>query len=144
MSDGRLARWWIVNVVLLLVLVGLGNLGRAAMALYYARVLPDLPLTVPWIYLVGTGGFWGIALMTCAVGLYWRRPWSRVATLVVATLYQAHVWLNHLLFDASDYALQTWPRDLVLSLLFLFIVWGALCLPSIRRFFRLSGNLRRM
>lgn len=123
MSDGPTARWWTRGIALLLMLVALGNLGRAAMALHYARALPDLPLTVPWAYLVGMGGFWGVALMACAVGLYLRRPWGRPAALVGATLYQAHVWLNHLLFDASDYARQTWPRDLVLSGLFLAIVW---------------------
>ncbi len=113
-----------MGVFLLISLVGLANLGRAAMALHYARVLPDLPLTVPWVYLVGMGVFWGTALMVCAVGLARGRPWSRVVTPVVATFYQAHVWLNHLLFDASDYARQTRPRDLVFSGLFLLIVWA--------------------
>ncbi|MGB9777083.1 MAG: hypothetical protein ACPLYD_11530 [Anaerolineae bacterium] len=120
-------------VVVLIALIGLGNLGRAAMALYYARVLPDLPLTVPWAYLAGMGAFWGVGLMVCAVGLQLRRPWSRAATLTSATLYQAHVWLNHLLFDASDYARQTWPRNAALSALFLIVVWGVLFLPSVRR-----------
>ncbi len=119
--------------VLLVGLVGLGNLGRAGMALHYARILPDLPLTVPWAYLAGVGMFWGIALTACAVGLYLRRPWSRRATLAAATLYQAHVWLNHLLFDASDYARQTRLRDLLLSGLFLVIVW-AILFPRGRRF----------
>ncbi|MCX7854821.1 MAG: hypothetical protein N2556_02395 [Anaerolineae bacterium] len=118
------SRWLRTSGILLIAAVGLGNLGRAAMAIYYARALPDLPLTVPWAYLAGMGIFWGIALKTCAVGLQLRRRWSQWATLAVATLYQAHVWLNHLLFDASDYARQTWPRDLVLSVLFLVIVWA--------------------
>jgi hypothetical protein len=120
-------------------LVGIGNLGRAAMALYYARLLPDLPLTVPWIYLVGMGAFWGVAMVTCAVGLYLQRPWGRKATLAVATLYQAHVWLNHLLLDASDYARQTRPRDLVLSLLFLIVV-GAIFFPWTRSPVRKKGR----
>lgn len=125
------SRWLMAGAVLLIAAVGLGNLGRAVMALRYARALPDLPLTVPWAYLAGMGVFWGIALLACAVGLQLRRPWSRKATLAVATLYQAHVWLNHLLFDASDYARQTWPRDLVLSVLFLVVVW-ALLFPWMR------------
>ncbi len=129
----RSSRWLRASVILLTALVGLGNLGRAAMALHYARSLPDLPLTVPWAYLAGMGVFWGIAMTVCAAGLLLRRPWSRKATLVVATLYQAHVWLNHLLFDASDYARQTRPRDLALSLLFLVIVW-ALFFPWTRLF----------
>jgi hypothetical protein len=67
----------LVVVALTLALIGLGNLGRAAMALHYARMLPDLPLTVPWAYLAGMGAFWGVAMMACAVGLAWRRPWGR-------------------------------------------------------------------
>ena len=131
-------RQLLTGVVLLLALIGLGNLGRAAMALYYARLLPDLPLTVPWVYLAGIGVFWGIAMMVCAVGLHMRRPWSRKATLAVATLYQAHVWLNHLLFDASDYARQTRPRDLALSALFLAVVWGTLHLSGVRKILEAS------
>lgn len=135
-----MTRWMLrrlLTVVLLtLTLIGLGNLGRAAMALHYARTLPDLPLTVPWAYLAGMGAFWGVATMACAIGLYRRRPWSRKAALVVATLYQAHVWLNHLLFDASDYARQTHPRDLALSALFLALVWGTLYLPGISQFWK--------
>lgn len=127
--------WGLIGVVLLLALVGLGNLGKGVMALHYARMLPDLPMTVSWAYLAGMGMFWGIALLACAVALAMRRPWSRRAALTMATLYQAHAWLNHLLLDASDYARQTWPRDGVLSALFLIAVWGVLSLPSIRRLF---------
>lgn len=126
-----IARRLLTVVILTLALIGLGNLGRAAMALHYARMFPDLPLTVPWVYLAGTGAFWGVAIVACALGLHLRRPWGRKATLAVATLYQAHVWLNHLLFDASDYARQTRPRDLALSALFLALVWGTLYLPGI-------------
>ncbi|MDW8069206.1 MAG: hypothetical protein RML46_09850 [Anaerolineae bacterium] len=126
--------WGLIGVVLLLALVGLGNLGRGTMALHYACLLPDLPMTVPWAYLAGTGIFWGTVLLACAVALAMRRPWSRRATLGMATLYQAHAWLNHLL-DASDYARQTWPRDLMLSALFLIAVWGALSLPAVRHLF---------
>lgn len=131
-------RWLLIVVVLTLALVGLGNLGRTAMSLYYARALPDLPLTVPWAYLAGMGAFWGGAMVACAVGLYLRRPWGRKVTLAVATLYQAHVWLNHLLFDASDYARQTRPRDLALSALFLALVWGTLHLPGVRKMLEVS------
>ncbi len=110
----------------LILAISLANLGRGVMALRYARLLPDLPMTVPWEYLAGMGFFWGVVLGISAVGLFRRRPWGRPLTLAAATLYQAHVWLNHLLLDASDYARQTRPRDLLLSLLFLAFVWVAL------------------
>jgi len=109
------------------------------MALWYAVRLPDLPMTIPWGYAAATGALWGGVLTGCAVGLGCLRPWGRWATLAATTLYQAHVWVNHLLFDASDYAYQTRPRDLLLSALFLALVWGVLNWPSVRRTFRLEG-----
>jgi len=119
--------------------LGLANLGRAGLALRYAALLPDLPMTVSWAYLAAMGGFWGPVFISCAVGLMRFRRWGRWSTLAAATLYQAHVWVNHLLFDASDYALQTRPRDMLLTALFLTIVWGLLNWPGMRRVFGLEG-----
>lgn len=126
---------WVRAVALLLLALGLGNLGKAGMALRYGGLLPDLPMTVSWTYLAVTGVFWGVALVACGAALWRLWPWARWAAPAVVTLYQAHVWLNHLLFDASDYALQTRPRDLLLSGLLLAFVWGTLR-PSIQRRFR--------
>jgi len=127
---------WVIALALLVLALGLGNLGRAVMALRYAACLPDLPMTVSWAYLVAMGAFWGVALTACAVGLVRFRPWGRWAALAATTLYEAHVWVNHLLFDASDYARQTRPRDLVLTLLLLALVWGLLNWPSVRKVFK--------
>jgi hypothetical protein len=128
------------KVVLLLSLLplalGLGNLVRLGGAVYFAARLPDLPMTVSWTYLAAMGGFWGTVFIACVVGLVRFRPWGCWGTLVVVTLYEAHIWLNHLFFDASDYARMTWPRNLVLTTLLLLIVWGTLSFPSVRRVFR--------
>ena len=129
------ARKWVVALSLFLVALALANLGRAVMALRYATLLPDLPMTVSWGYLVATAACWAAALAVCAAGLLCFRAWGRWATLALVTLYQAHVWVNHLLFDASDYALQTWPRDALLTAAFLGIVWGMLSVRPIREVF---------
>ena len=133
-----LDRWQksVVALGLLVLILGLGNLGQAGIALRYAIGLPNLPLTVSWSYLMATGIFWGLALAACSFGLVRFRPWGRWATLVVATGYEAHVWIDHLLFDANDYARQTWPRDLTLTAVFLAFVWGLLNWPSAREVFR--------
>ena len=120
---------------LLLLALGLGNLVRLGGALYFAVRLPDLPMSVSWVYLAAMGGFWGVVFTACAVGLARFRPWGRLGTLAGVTLYQAHVWLNHLLFDANDYALLIRPRDLALTALLLATVWGVLNLPHVRRVF---------
>ena len=115
--------------------LGLANLARTGLALRYAVLLPDLPMTLSLQYLAAMGAFWGVALIACGVGLLRFRPWGRWGTLAAVTLYEAHVWVNHLLFDASDYALRTRFQDLLLTLLLLAIVWVSLILPSIRQTF---------
>ena len=125
----------IIAFGLLTLALGLANLGRAAIALRSATLLPDLPMTVPWTYLVAMGGFWGLSFAACTVGLVGFRRWGRWGTLVAVTLYEGHVWVNHLLFDASEYAVQIRPRDFFLTLLLLALVWGLLNLPSIRKEF---------
>jgi len=126
----------VIALSLLVLALGLANLGRTVMALRYDTLLPDLPLTVPLTYLAAMGGFWGLAFVACAVGLVRFRPWGRWGTLAAVTLYEAHVWVNHLLFDANNYARQTWPRHLILTLLLLALIWGLLNLPSIRKVFK--------
>ena len=126
----------VIALALLVLVLGLANLIRAGMALRYAVLLPDLPMTVTWSYLVAIGGCWGLVFIACAVGLMRFRLWGRWGTLTAATLYEAHVWANHLLFDANDYSRQTRPRDLVLTLLLLILFWGLLNWPSIRKVFR--------
>jgi hypothetical protein len=126
---------WVIALGFVVLALGLGSLGRAVLALCYAALLPDLPMTVSWAYLAAMGGVWGVALTACAVGLLRFRPWGRWATLAMVTLYEVHAWVNHLLFDASDYARQTWPRNLLFTLLLLAFTWGLLNLHGVRKTF---------
>jgi len=130
-----LAQKWVIALGLLTLMLGLGNLGGALMALRYAASLPDLPLTASLNYLAAMGGFWFVVFVVCAIGLVCFRVWGRRSALAAVTLYQTHVWINHFLFDASDYARQTRPRDLLLTLLLLALFWGSLSLRGIRRTF---------
>jgi hypothetical protein len=120
--------------------LGLGNLVRMVMALRYDALLPELPLTVPLTYVAVMGGLWGLVFLACAAGLARFRRWGRWGTLVAVTLYQIHVWVNHLLFDASDYARQTRPRDALLTALLLAFTWGSLNLHRIRMVFKERGK----
>ncbi len=124
-----------IVLALLVLALGVANLVRMGVALRYASLLPDLPTTVPLEYLAGMGAFWGVALTTCAVGLARFCPWGRWGTLAAVTLYEVHVWVNHLLFDASDYARQTRGWDLLLTVLLLVLFWGSLNLHSVRNVF---------
>lgn len=129
------AQKWIVALGLLMLVLALGNLGRAVMALRYAARLPDLPMTVSWSYLAAMSSFWGAVFVVCALGLFRFRVWGRWLALAALTFWQAHIWLNHLLFDASDYARQTHPRDLLLTVLLLAFFWVSLSLRCVRRSF---------
>ena len=130
------AQQWVIVLSILPLALGLGNLARAALALRYDTILPDLPMRVGLTYLAAMGGLWGLIFITCAVGLVRFHRWGRWTTLAAATLYQSHVWLNHFLFDANDYARQVWPRDAALTLLMLISIWGPLNWPSIRKVFQ--------
>lgn len=116
-------------------LLGLANLARAGGALFYASRLPRLPMTISWAYLAAMGGVWGIVFCACAVGMARFRSWGRWGALAAVTLYEVHVWINHLLFDASDYMILVRERNALLSLLLLAVVWGLLNLPGVRRVF---------
>ncbi len=129
------AQKWVIAISLLMLALGLANLGRAGMALHYDARLPDLPLTAPLTYLAVMGSFWGVAFVACAVGLIRFRRCGRWGTLATVSVYAIHVWANHLMFDANDCARQTWPRDMALTLLLLSLVWGLLNWPSIQKVF---------
>jgi hypothetical protein len=130
------AQKWVLALSMLVVLLGLANLGRFAMAVHYAQRLPDLPMTVSWTYLALMGAVWFAVFLICAGGLVYFHPWGRRAALISIPLYQVHVWVNHLLFDASERAGQLWPRDEACTAILLAIVWGLLYVPSIRRVFK--------
>lgn len=115
--------------------LAVGNLGRGIVALQYAFNLPDLSTTVPLSYFAAMGGFWSAAFFTCTVGLSCFREWGRRLALTAVTLYQTNVWINHVLFDVSNYARQVVPRNLLFTILLLFIFWGSLHVPSIREVF---------
>ena len=71
------AQRWVILVGLLVLVLGLGNLGRAGVALRYSALLPDLPMTMSLGYLAAMGALWGALLTACAVGLMRFRPWGR-------------------------------------------------------------------
>ena len=142
MSTGRTRRKltraekWVLVLAILITFLALANLGRLVMAVYYAQRLPDLPMTVSWTYLALVGGAWCAVFVVCAGGLVYFRPWGRWVALVSVSLYQIHVWVNHLLFDATERASQLWPRDVVCTTILLVVVWGSFSLPSVRAVFK--------
>ena len=126
---------WVIGLSILTLALGLGNLGRAALALRTNALLPGLPTTVPLTYLAALGASWGLTFIICTFGLARFHSWGRRTTLAAAAIYEAHIWLNHFLFDANDHARQIWPRDAILTLLLLVSLWVPLNLSTIRKVF---------
>jgi len=135
-SNRQLKNWqriWIVALSLLVLALGIAGVVKMAAAVVYWARLPDLPMTVSWVYLTGEGLFWGVIFLTCGFGLLQFRAWGRSATLAAVTVYEINVWINHLCFDASSYARQSWLGDSLQSVFLLALVWAALSLPGIRK-----------
>lgn len=130
----------VILLTALLLILSVANMGRAVLAARYSTRLPDLPLTVSLDYLAAMGGFWGVTFIICAIGLSLFREWGRRSTLAAVTLYQMNVWANRLLFSVSDYARQTVPRDVVLTVTLLLLFWMPMHLPSIRQLFKRTRN----
>jgi len=131
---------WVLVLIGLTLALAVGNIARAVVALQYTSSLPDLSLTAPLSYFAAMGGFWGVVFIGCSVGLSGFRRWARWFTLAAVTLYQANVWINHLLLAASDYARRARPRNLALTMVLLVVFWGSLNLPAVARTFEGSGR----
>jgi hypothetical protein len=129
------AQKWTILLSTMTFLLGLGNLGSAAVAIQQSVRLPGLSTSVSFRYLAAVGALWGVLYLVCTFGLSFFQPWGRWMTLAAVPLHQVHVWTNRLLFDASDYARQIYPRDLMLTLLLLLIIWGVLNLPAMKEAF---------
>lgn len=125
----------VILLSILTLMLSLGSLGQAVLAVQYSIDLPDLPTTVSLQYLAAMGGFWALVFIACSVGLSLFREWGRRCTLAAVSLYQLNVWVNRLMFSASDYARQTIPRDVALTVILLLVFWVPLSLPRVRQTF---------
>jgi hypothetical protein len=77
-----------------------------------------------------------VVLGACSAGLATFRTGWRRATLAAVTVYQVHVWANHLLFDSNEDVRQVWLFYLALTLLLLLYIWIVLNLPGVRKEFK--------
>jgi hypothetical protein len=115
--------------------LGIVNLARAWLALNGTPFERTLPLTMPLQYL-GIGGLaWGGVFVVTAIGVWRLWPWARKATLGAIMVYQLHIWINHFVFDTSDYSRQVWPFAAGISLMWTLVAWGFMNLPGIRRLY---------
>ncbi|MBN1250033.1 MAG: hypothetical protein JXC32_20380 [Anaerolineae bacterium] len=117
---------------LLLVLyaaLGIANVARGILAFAVHPVLAD---TTSWpFWLLGVVYLaWGLALLACGIVALRRLDRARWLIRAGAIAYQATVWLIHVFGDVSTHARRLWLRDLLLSLLFLAVVFVLTSLPA--------------
>ena len=110
----------------LVFILGILQWTRAATLFIRRDFLTQLDLSLPLPYAVGSGAVWGGLLAVACIGLWRMRPWARRLTLGVVTISQAHLWLDHFLFDRSDYAGLSTGFALAVTFLTLAFVWGGL------------------
>ena len=113
---------WLLSA--LYIVLGLANVTRGVLAL---QVGPVLASAAPSLDLSVFGGIyfgWGVALLGVGIGCFKRTSVrSRWILRGSAVAYQLTAWIIHLVGDRSTYARDLWGRDLVLTLLFLGVVF---------------------
>lgn len=113
---------WVLGV--LYALVGAANLVRGFLAFKLVPVFVDWSLALP-LPLLGVVYFsCGVLFLTALIAIVWRfddraRQFIRVSGIV----YQAVIWMIHVVGDRSSYARARWPQDAVVTAGFLVIVF---------------------
>jgi hypothetical protein len=114
--------FWSWFLLVLLVGLGLANMVRGVLAIVVAPVLAQAA-SVPFPMLGLVYVVWGILFLVCCYVVFRRPGRARQTVRGFAVGYQLTVWIIHIAGDASSYARQLWVRDLVVSLLFLLVVF---------------------
>jgi hypothetical protein len=116
-------------------LLGLLQCVRAASFFIRRELLSDLNLSIPLPYAIGSAAVWGGVLLAAAVGLWRLRRGGRWLALGGVTAWQAHTWIDNLVFDRSDYAQQSIGYELGVTLVILAATWGILWWPGVKKRF---------
>ncbi len=123
-------------------LVTLTSLGVLTLAtIHLARfalglALPELPLTVPPLYIPLTGLLWGVGAALTAGALFFARPWAPEAARWGSLAYTLWFWADRLLLVRSDYGRISRPASLALTLVLLVALWWILRRPDVRTYYR--------
>lgn len=112
-------------LIVALALFAIANFARAFLAVQQAVQLPDLPVAAPPAYLVSMSMVWTVAFGACAYGMARSRGWAPRVTIAVIVLYQANLWLNHLVFSRSSEAEARFGFAALLSTLSILFISGA-------------------
>jgi hypothetical protein len=113
-------KWRVMAIIIVWIVFGVANLLRAGMTVYIAPALAEYPPSLSLPLLASVYGLWGVIFLAAAV-IAWRRK-STGGAFGLALLYQAVLWIMNLLGGRSGYARSLWPRDVLLTLIFLALI----------------------
>jgi len=108
-------------LAVLFLLMGLANLLRAGLVPEVLTVLEPEMLSLPLPLLGVLYGLWGLGFLALAI-LSWlgrARTWA----FLIAIVYQLVLWIIRFIGYRSPFAQSLWARDLLLTLLFLVVVF---------------------
>lgn len=113
--------FWTWLLLVLYAGLGLANIARGLLAFAVDQVLRETSIPF-WllglIYLV-----WGLVLLGCGLFAFHREDRGRWIARGSAIGYQVTVWVIRLVGDVATHARRLWIRDLILSLLFVLVVF---------------------
>jgi hypothetical protein len=115
-----------------LALLCLENLARAGLSLQQAVQLPTLPTALSPIYVALSSAAWAVVYLVCIIGIVRQTAWAWWATVGVAVLYQAYLWVTRLAFARSSEAYATLVFRVILSVFTLVVVLGLVGLWQLR------------
>ena len=115
-----LKQWRVLATSIVWGIFGAANLIRAGMSVYIAPALVEYPTSLSLSFLGAVYGLLGLIFLAAAI-ITWRRKRTSGA-LGLAVAYQAVLWIIKLIGYRSEYARSLWPRDLLLTLIFLVLI----------------------
>jgi hypothetical protein len=127
-------------LTLFLLLLCVANVAGAGLAVKQALELPDLPTSLPPVYIAVMCGVWAVAFGTCACGAAMVQAWTTGVTLIVSLLYQVNIWINRLAFGRSSESFDTIGFHVLLSAATLAFTFALLFWPPTRRALQNSGR----
>lgn len=98
--------------------------------------LPPLPLTIPPIYLTLTGAIWGVGGLAAAWALFTGRKWAPGFARWGLLAYAMWYWTDRLLLVRTDYARQTMPASIVMTIVLLVAGIWTLQVPNVKGYYR--------
>ena len=107
-------------IIILWIVLGVANLIRAGMSVHIAPALVEYPTSLPLPLLGAVYGLLGLIFLAAAI-ITWRRK-NTGGALGLAVMYQAVLWIINVIGYRSAYARSLWPRDLLLTLIFLALI----------------------